>query len=113
MVFQNYALFPNFSVRDNVGYGLKIKKIPTQQRNKRVDDLLAMVHLSEHADKSIDNLSGGPRQSVAVARALAPEPRVRLADEPLTAMAAQQRQTEGEDVEAGTRVTVGGDPGGR
>src|SRR3546814_12582833 len=50
-VFQNYALFPNFSVRDNVGYGLKIKKIPAHQRNKHVDELLVMVPLTEHADK--------------------------------------------------------------
>jgi putative spermidine/putrescine transport system ATP-binding protein len=93
MVFQNYALFPNFSVRDNVGYGLKIKKMPAAQRRRREDELLALVHLGEHADKRIDQLSGGQKQRVALARALAPEPRVLLLDEPLTALDAKLRET--------------------
>ncbi|UHL63028.1 ABC transporter ATP-binding protein [Paralcaligenes sp. KSB-10] len=93
MVFQNYALFPNFSVRENIGYGLKIKKVPVGQRNRRVDELLALVHLSEHADKNIAQLSGGQKQRVALARALAPEPRVLLLDEPLTALDAKLRET--------------------
>ncbi len=93
MVFQNYALFPNFSVRENVGYGLKIKKTPPARRRKRTDELLALVHLSEHAGKRIDQLSGGQKQRVALARALAPEPRVLLLDEPLTALDAKLRET--------------------
>ncbi|KAA0888456.1 ABC transporter ATP-binding protein [Pusillimonas sp. ANT_WB101] len=93
MVFQNYALFPNYSVRDNVGYGLKIQKVPQAERRKRVNELLEMVHLAEHADKQIDQLSGGQKQRVALARALAPKPRVLLLDEPLTALDAQLRET--------------------
>ncbi|TAL75542.1 MAG: ABC transporter ATP-binding protein [Burkholderiaceae bacterium] len=93
MVFQNYALFPNFTVRENVGYGLKIKKIPRPQRKARVDELLELVHLTEHADKNIAQLSGGQKQRVALARALAPEPRVLLLDEPLTALDAKLRET--------------------
>ena len=93
MVFQNYALFPNFSVRDNVGYGLRIQKMPADRRRKREDELLALVHLTEHADKHINQLSGGQKQRVALARALAPEPRVLLLDEPLTALDAKLRET--------------------
>ncbi|OWT66249.1 ABC transporter ATP-binding protein [Candidimonas nitroreducens] len=93
MVFQNYALFPNFSVRDNIGYGLKIKKMPARERAQRVDELLELVHLTEHGDKQISQLSGGQKQRVALARALAPEPRVLLLDEPLTALDAKLRET--------------------
>ncbi|MEO6984781.1 MAG: ABC transporter ATP-binding protein [Paralcaligenes sp.] len=93
MVFQNYALFPNFTVRDNIGYGLKIKKVPARQRKLRVDELLELVHLTEHAGKNIAQLSGGQKQRVALARALAPEPRVLLLDEPLTALDAKLRET--------------------
>ncbi|CAD6534015.1 ABC transporter ATP-binding protein [Paraburkholderia sabiae] len=93
MVFQSYALFPNLTVRGNINYGLKIKRIDAEVARQRVDELLAMMRLTEHADKPIDQLSGGQRQRVALARALAPQPRVLLLDEPLTALDARLRDT--------------------
>ncbi|WP_233863009.1 ABC transporter ATP-binding protein [Paraburkholderia adhaesiva] len=91
MVFQNYALFPNLTVRGNIGYGLKIQKVAADAARQRVNELLAMMRLEAHADKPIDQLSGGQRQRVALARALAPRPRVLLLDEPLTALDARLR----------------------
>ncbi|MEX3932574.1 ABC transporter ATP-binding protein [Paraburkholderia phymatum] len=93
MVFQSYALFPNLTVRGNIGYGLKIKRVNADVARQRVDELLAMMRLADHADKPIDQLSGGQRQRVALARALAPQPRVLLLDEPLTALDARLRDT--------------------
>jgi putative spermidine/putrescine transport system ATP-binding protein len=91
MVFQSYALFPNLTVRGNIGYGLKIKRVPAETARQRVDELLGMMRLTAHADKPIDQLSGGQRQRVALARALAVQPRVLLLDEPLTALDARLR----------------------
>jgi putative spermidine/putrescine transport system ATP-binding protein len=91
MVFQSYALFPNLTVRGNIGYGLKIKRVASDVARQRVDELLAMMRLTAHADKPIDQLSGGQRQRVALARALAMQPRVLLLDEPLTALDARLR----------------------
>jgi len=93
MVFQNYALFPNLTVRGNIAYGLKIKRVPAETARQRVDELLTMMRLTAHADKPIDQLSGGQRQRVALARALAVQPRVLLLDEPLTALDARLRDT--------------------
>jgi putative spermidine/putrescine transport system ATP-binding protein len=91
MVFQNYALFPNLTVRGNIGYGLKIRRMAAPDVRARVDELLAMMRLAPHADKPVDQLSGGQRQRVALARALALQPRVLLLDEPLTALDARLR----------------------
>jgi putative spermidine/putrescine transport system ATP-binding protein len=91
MVFQSYALFPNLTVRGNIGYGLKIRRVAAATLRERVDELLAMMRLTDHADKPIDQLSGGQRQRVALARALALQPRVLLLDEPLTALDARLR----------------------
>jgi putative spermidine/putrescine transport system ATP-binding protein len=100
MVFQSYALFPNLTVRGNVGYGLKIAKVEPVLARRRVDELLAMMQLEAHAGKPIGQLSGGQRQRVALARALAREPRVLLLDEPLTALDARLRDTLRRDMNA-------------
>ena len=93
MVFQNYALFPNMTVGENIAYGLKLRKIPAVERLERVARLLEMVHLQGLAHRRIDQLSGGQKQRVALARALAVEPRVLLLDEPLTALDAKLRES--------------------
>lgn len=100
MVFQSYALFPNLTVRGNVGYGLRIRRVDPAEARRRVDELLAMTELTAHADKPIDELSGGQRQRVALARALAPRPRVLLLDEPLTALDARLRESLRADMNA-------------
>ena len=93
MVFQNYALFPNMTVGENIAYGLKIRKMAPAQRLAKIDVLLEMVHLQGLGHRRIDQLSGGQKQRVALARALAVEPKVLLLDEPLTALDAKLRET--------------------
>ncbi|MDA0891398.1 MAG: ABC transporter ATP-binding protein [Proteobacteria bacterium] len=92
MVFQSYALFPNMSVEENVAYGLRVRKVPSNERSIRVRESLEMMHISDLATRRIDQLSGGQRQRVALARAIAPRPRVLLLDEPLTALDAKLRE---------------------
>jgi putative spermidine/putrescine transport system ATP-binding protein len=92
MVFQSYALFPNMSVADNIGYGLKIRGVPKQERAKRVAELVALTNISGLESRRIDQLSGGQRQRVALARAVAIRPGVLLLDEPLTALDAALRE---------------------
>jgi putative spermidine/putrescine transport system ATP-binding protein len=91
MVFQSYALFPNMTVADNVGYGLRIRKAPTAAVRARVAEMLAMMRIESLADRGVHQLSGGQRQRVALARALAVRPRALLLDEPLTALDAKLR----------------------
>ena len=91
MVFQAYALFPNMTVADNVGFGLRIKKQPKERIAKRVGELLEMINMPEKADRYPYQLSGGQQQRVALARALAIEPQVLLLDEPLSALDAKIR----------------------
>ncbi len=91
MVFQSYALFPNMSVAQNIGYGLKLRRTPAAERETRVREMLAMMRIEPLADRSVDQLSGGQRQRVALARALAVRPRALLLDEPLTALDAKLR----------------------
>lgn len=91
-LFQNYALFPHLTVRDNIGFGLKIRRVPKLQTRKRVDELLDLIGLREHQDKYPRQLSGGQQQRVALARALAPSPDVLLLDEPLSALDVKIRQ---------------------
>ncbi|MCD1587121.1 ABC transporter ATP-binding protein [Halomonas sp. IOP_14] len=91
MVFQHYALFPNMRVTDNVAFGLRMQKVPHEERRRRVDEVLRLVELNVHADKFPHQLSGGQCQRVALARALVVEPRILLMDEPLSALDARIR----------------------
>ncbi|GGY00918.1 ABC transporter ATP-binding protein [Litchfieldella qijiaojingensis] len=91
MVFQNYALFPNMSVADNIAYGLKIQRLPATEIRQRVDEVMAMVDLQGFGERRIDALSGGQKQRVALARAIAVRPKVLLFDEPLAALDAKLR----------------------
>jgi putative spermidine/putrescine transport system ATP-binding protein len=91
MVFQSYALFPNMSVADNIGFGLKVRKRPKDQIRKRVGELLELINLPDKGSRYPYQLSGGQQQRVALARALAIEPQVLLLDEPLSALDAKIR----------------------
>jgi putative spermidine/putrescine transport system ATP-binding protein len=96
-VFQDYALFPHMSIRDNVAYSLMVRKVPKATRLKRADELLDLVQLGSAAERRPAQLSGGQRQRVALARALINEPKVLLLDEPLGALdlkLREQMQTE-------------------
>ena len=91
MVFQSYALFPNMTVADNVGFGLRVRKRPSDQIKKRVGELLELINLPDKGNRFPWQLSGGQQQRVALARALAFEPTVLLLDEPLSALDAKIR----------------------
>jgi spermidine/putrescine ABC transporter ATP-binding subunit len=91
-VFQQYALFPHLSVRDNVAYGLRVKKTPKSDVGGRVDQALQMVKMHEFADAKPTRLSGGQQQRVALARALINRPQLLLLDEPLSALDANLRK---------------------
>ena len=85
-VFQNYALFPHLTIRENIAFGLKLQKVKKAEIKERVENIIKLVKLEEHADKSPDQLSGGQKQLVAIARAIVNNPKVLLLDEPLGAL---------------------------
>ncbi len=91
-VFQDYALFPHMSVRQNVEYGLRVKRVPADERRRRAAEALDMVRLHELGSRKPGQLSGGQRQRVALARALVNRPKVLLLDEPLGALDLKLRQ---------------------
>ncbi len=100
MVFQAYALFPNMTVVQNIGFGLKVAGTPATELKARVDEMLAMIKLPQLADRYPYQLSGGQQQRVSLARALAPSPQILLLDEPLSALDARIRVSLREEIRA-------------
>ena len=91
MVFQNYALYPTMTVRENIEFGLKNNKVPKEERNRLIADVSEVVGLSAYLDRKPSTLSGGQRQRVALARAMVKKPKVFLMDEPLSNLDAKLR----------------------
>jgi putative spermidine/putrescine transport system ATP-binding protein len=107
-VFQDYALFPHMSVRENVEYGLRVKRVARAQRRERAAEALATVRLDDFGDRKPTQLSGGQRQRVALARALVNRPKVLLLDEPLGALDLKLRldmQTELKQIQRDVGIT--------
>ncbi|MDF3056026.1 MAG: spermidine/putrescine transporter ATPase [Rariglobus sp.] len=90
-VFQSYALFPHMTVRENIGFGLRMQKVAAAESARRIDEVVALVALQGFEDRKPGQLSGGQRQRVALARAIVPRPSVLLLDEPLSALDAKLR----------------------
>ena len=91
MVFQSYALYPHMTVRENMGFGLKMTKVPTDEINKKVNDAASILHLEDYMDRKPKTLSGGQRQRVAIGRSIVRGPEVFLFDEPLSNLDAELR----------------------
>lgn len=105
MVFQNYALFPNMTVRRNIAFGMKVTGWKSAEMERRVDEMLALIHMEEFGARYPHQMSGGQQQRVALARALAPKPRILLLDEPLSALDAKIRTRLREEIRAIQRQT--------
>ena len=93
LVFQNNQLFPHLDVRANVAYGLRVAKVPAAERRRRVDELLTLVGMADHAARDVSTLSGGEAARIALARSLVTRPRVLLLDEPLAGLDHDLRYT--------------------
>ena len=91
-VFQRYALFPHLNVYENIAFGLKLKKVPSKEIEKRVRKALKMVSMTDYEDRDVNSLSGGQQQRVAIARAIVNQPKVLLLDEPLAALDLKMRK---------------------
>ena len=91
-VFQRYALFPHLDVYDNIAFGLKLQKVPTDEIDRRVRRVLKMVSMTDYEERDVDSLSGGQQQRVAIARALVNQPKILLLDEPLAALDLKMRK---------------------
>jgi ABC-type Fe3+/spermidine/putrescine transport system ATPase subunit len=100
LVFQSYALWPHMSVRQNIGYGLRLRRIPREAIAAKVDGILAMLGLAGLGERNVTRLSGGQRQRVALGRALAVDPRILLLDEPLSNLDARIRQSVRHEIRA-------------
>ena len=96
MVFQNYCLFPHLSVRNNIAYGIRQR----QHKKERVNEMLALIDMQAHADRYPYQLSGGQQQRVALARSLAPKPKIILMDEPFSILDATLKQSVRQEVKA-------------
>jgi multiple sugar transport system ATP-binding protein len=92
MVFQNYALYPHMTVRENIAYPLKVRGITPEERDRRIEEITELLHIEDLLDKRPKELSGGQRQRTALARAIVREPTVFLLDEPLSNLDAKLRQ---------------------
>ncbi len=91
-VFQRYALFPHLDVYDNIAFGLKLRRVPTDEIDKKVRKVLKMVSMTDYEDRDVESLSGGQQQRVAIARAIVNQPKVLLLDEPLAALDLKMRK---------------------